>query len=579
MSKEYRIDGGEIIVETDIPLGTLMEMEINHEENEHGSLKIRAAAGRKDHDMLLYTDWSETQITVFQKEDVTIPLFCGRIEKMSCRTENQFMVVEIKGIGETILLDREKKSQSFQNVSMTYKQLAAKVTAGYSDVNFLWKLGEDRPLGSPVIQYRETDWEFLKRICSHFHGALTADIKTGKPNFFMGMRQGKEKSLDGAEIIGKGFCGAYFENGAYEDGLPKSQGFCLEVKTKENWQMGDVLRLEGRCWRVFQRAVFWKDGELACVYRLGAKGMYYRKKSYNGNLAGLRLEGVIKRCEGESVYIQLDMDREERADYAWEWTPETNNLCCCMPEADTKAVLYLPTWDEADGRVILAAVHSRDKAGYEDTQAREFMTKHDKKMALYADRIVLEAKEGMAELAMKDASGIGMGTGSDISICAAGKVCLKGRRISAAAPLEILCRTENANMEICRDFNFYAQGGVKTIGTGKGGMKQKASSAEERDGQAPECWQSSYRAMAAVPAADLAALHSAADIADIYACGSIPKIAKGSTVIALAEVMEGRKESETSFPEAFHSMENYLLKGGYALPDSHELSGADGEAL
>ena len=57
------------------------------------------------------------------------------------------------------------------------------------------------------------------------------------------------------------------------------------------------------------------------------------------------------------------------------------------------------------------------------------------------------------------------------------------------------------------------------------------------------------------------------DAVDIFACGSIPKVAKGSTTIALAEVMDGRKEHETSFPKAFQSMENYTVKGGYLLPE------------
>ena len=42
--------------------------------------------------------------------------------------------------------------------------------------------------------------------------------------------------------------------------------------------------------------------------------------------------------------------------YPWDWTPETNHLCYCMPEVGTRAVLYLSTREEKDGQVILAAV-------------------------------------------------------------------------------------------------------------------------------------------------------------------------------------------------------------------------------
>lgn len=54
---------------------------------------------------------------------------------------------------------------------------------------------------------------------------------------------------------------------------------------------------------------------------------------------------------------------------------------------------------------------------------------------------------------------------------------------------------------------------------------------------------------------------------DMFACGSIPKVAQGQTAIAMAEVMSGIKESECSFPKSFCSMQNYMVKGGYALPE------------
>ncbi len=37
--------------------------------------------------------------------------------------------------------------------------------------------------------------------------------------------------------------------------------------------------------------------------------------------------------------------------------------------------------------------------------------------------------------------------------------------------------------------------------------------------------------------------------------------------IAMSEVMAGKKESETSFPSVFRSMDNYTVKGGYKLPE------------
>ncbi len=38
----------------------------------------------------------------------------------------------------------------------------------------------------------------------------------------------------------------------------------------------------------------------------------------------------------------------------------------------------------------------------------------------------------------------------------------------------------------------------------------------------------------------------------------------------MKEVMEGKKEKDTSFPNAFRTMESYTVKGGYFLSETNE---------
>ena len=72
--------------------------------------------------------------------------------------------------------------------------------------------------------------------------------------------------------------------------------------------------------------------------------------------------------------------------------------------------------------------------------------------------------------------------------------------------------------------------------------------------------------MAAVPVADLGKIEGPEQVIELFAGGAIPKVASGAPTIALAEVMDGQKESECTFPNIFQSMNNYTVKGGYALP-------------
>lgn len=567
MNKEYEIDG-EIIIKMDIPFLNLIHLEIKQKENEHITLKMQVTVKEEDQEEVLYKNWSDTKILVIKKEEENQPVFRGLIQSLVCKKENRILVVEISGIGETIKLDRKKRKRSFQNRNMTYKQIIKEVLQKYNNARFVWQFGEDKIIDKPIIQYNETDWEFLKRLCSHFHGVLFADSKSDNINIFLGIGSGNNKKMEAADILRWGVDDSYYQNGCYENSIPKKDVFYLELETKENWQIGDFTLYENQCYQVYRRYITFERGKFIFNCRMGAAGICYQKKFYNKALPGVRLEGVIKKTEEESVYIQLDIDKQESADYPWIWAPETNNLCYCMPETGTKAVLYFPTKREEDGLVILSVVRNQKKDAYRNNENKEFSTINHKRLGLYPEKIFLESISGLLKFSMGDALGIQICSSTDVSFKADGKVCIEGKNVSVVAPIEVVGRTNKANVEICRDFNFFAPGGVRTIGTGDISEKEQDSSVIRKyDYKKIEHWQASYSAIAAVPAVDFGSMREPDDAVDIFACGSIPKVAKGSTTIALAEVMDGRKESETSFPEAFQSMENYTVKGGYLLPE------------
>ena len=569
---EYEIGGEQIIVRTAIPFLSILGLEICHRENAHENLEIRAIVKEVEEENILNTDWSDTKILVIKKNEEDRPLFYGVIKTFICKKENKLLVLEITGLGETIVLDREKKKRSFQNQQMTYKQLVGEVLKNYDNFNFIWNTAEDRIIGTPIVQYEETDWEFLRRICSHFNGRMFTEWKAGIQNIFFDMNHGKEKNADKVEILEWGFDMSYYQNGCYENGISRNRAFYLEVNAKENWQIGDYVLYQNQRYHVYRRNITFKDGEISFHYRMGTEGMCYQKRMYNECLVGMRLEGTIKKTENESVYIQLDIDQQNCSDYPWAWVPETNNFCYCMPEVETKATLYFPTKQEVDGQVVLAVVKNKKNEKCVNGQYREFVTGNHKKIGLYPKRMFLEGMDGLVKFCMADVSGIQMVSNANISLVAEGKVYIEGKTVSVTAPIEVVCRTERANIEICRDFNFYAPGGVRTIGTGKV-SEEKQVSCNENNRYADkkvEHWQASYSAIAAVPTVDFGKMTEVDSAIDIFACGSVPKVAKGATTIAMAEVMEGKKEGETSFPKVFESMNNYTVKGGYALPEKFE---------
>lgn len=64
--------------------------------------------------------------------------------------------------------------QSFQNVALTYEQLADKVTGAKAAL--FWNTDMTNTIGKPRIQYYEIGWKFLKRISSHLNIKIFANI-------------------------------------------------------------------------------------------------------------------------------------------------------------------------------------------------------------------------------------------------------------------------------------------------------------------------------------------------------------------------------------------------------------------
>lgn len=284
MKQDYVIVGEQVIVSTDIPILSLRDMEITHKADEHSTLVILAALPEEQGADILRTDWTDSRISVRRQDDREPCLFYGTIESMEVTRKNRTWQARITGIGETAALDRMPKKRSFQNTDMTYLDIVKEVTIGYTDITCMWNVDGGRTLGQPVIQYEETDWAFLKRLCSHFHGALAPGSAQG--TFSFGIGQGKCRDLKHAEILGQGFDSGYFCNGCFEDGLPREAAFYLEVRTRENWQTGDWAVWNDRRYQVCEKTVTYRNGELLICCRLGAEGAFYRKKLYNEKFRG-----------------------------------------------------------------------------------------------------------------------------------------------------------------------------------------------------------------------------------------------------------------------------------------------------
>ncbi len=568
---EYRLEQEGIRIETKLPLQTLLSMEIKEGINIHGRLELEAIITEEDKSKILAQSWQGTALLVTLVGNGKECLFFGRLQRLTIMEENDRMLIRLSAASDTISLDRKKESRSFQKPDMTYQQVIHRILKDYPSVDSNWDKAEEG-IGEPILQYEETDWDFLLRLSSHFHTGLVGRSGSGGIMLSLAGEKGEERTLREPEIIGRGVSEAYFSNGCYEEGMAFGACGYLIVKTKENWWVGDYVVFENISYQMYEKQVLFCHGGLQFIYRLGRPGLLYQKKVFNPHLAGVSLEGTVKRVEEENVYIQLDIDQEENADYPWKWAPHTNQFSYCMPETDTKVCLYFPTSQETSGQSVMGKF-DRNQSRYSNPQNREFMTLYQKRLGLFPSKLFLEGKEEAVCLTMEDTSGIQMKSKTGISLSASGRIGIEGQQISMVSPTELVLRTPVSNIELCRDINLFAPSGVQTIGTEDGMKTLKEETTNRGSGEQKNQkggWQAAYTALAAIPIMDFSTVQKAERALDVVVDASIPRIAEGKAVHAMMEVMDGKVEGDSSFPQIFTSMDNYTVKGGYLLPERME---------
>ena len=92
-------------------------------------------------------------------------LFSGYPEKVEIKEERGYRIADIQAVSGTILLDQKKSNRVFQKKAQTYMGIANTVTADTEHSACILP-GSDMQTGGTLIQYQETDWNFLKRMAS-----------------------------------------------------------------------------------------------------------------------------------------------------------------------------------------------------------------------------------------------------------------------------------------------------------------------------------------------------------------------------------------------------------------------------
>lgn len=319
--------------------------------NEHGCLRISGIIKQED---ILKDQPQGKNITIWG-EDRERPWFSGIIDTFSLTEKGGLRHISVHCSSYTSLLDRTLSSRAFQNSALRYRDLLEAAGKHFEQKNRLLVTAKEarQKIGAPVIQYQETDWEFLKRMAGRLHTFVIPEITYPMTQLSIGCIRGERHIVEEDEVE------EYEEildlDRLRRDGNRQSKLFYLShrIRISENYELGDRIQWKDQEFRIIEKNLILERGAIAGEYLLGFEPGFCLEEQYNRNIRGISLSGsVIGRKEGMlKVHLDIDAKQEPEQAYWYPYTPMTGNIMYSVPELGTRVLLNIASEREEDAKV------------------------------------------------------------------------------------------------------------------------------------------------------------------------------------------------------------------------------------
>lgn len=435
----------------------LLEYQGSKEVNEHSVLFLKGIIPFEKKEA--YLDQGRRQIWVkvtAQAEAEQTCLFYGIIETIRVKEENGFCVMELDLRSGTFLMDFDKKTRSFQDNSMTYGELLDICKRSYEQNGKLMTIAEEKPIGQFIMQYQETDWEFIKRLASQNHTAVVpaCDIRGVKYYFGIPDRRGnlKKDSVEYETEYDYKECWKSNRTGLSEITSEDGLSYCWQ--DREIYQLGEWTIMDGKHFFVWKIESNLKDGELYHTYWMRISKGFHVPQYFNWAISGTSLFGKVVKVEAEKVQIEMNKD-ENKAESGKCWFPFATVYSSTdgtgwysMPEEGDLIRLYFPTEQESDAYVV-STYHEPDAQLRKNPDVKFWRNREGKEIQLSPEQILLTNQRG-TYVRLSDADGIEIASEGSVSIRAKEQLTISstGSSISFSAPQKIRLRQGETEMNL-----------------------------------------------------------------------------------------------------------------------------------
>ena len=410
----------------------IVEMKVEQSLNHHAAMYLKGIVPKENGDSGVMDTDDSTVVTVSDQDGV---IFRGLVQNIRASFQGEVCYLEVRAASFSVKADTDVLSRSFQDGGMNYQQIG-ELMAGENGLSLSMEASA-LSVSNLLLQYQETNWEFLKRIASHNHCVLLPSVE--EPKFYFGIPKGNQKGslLSYRFSVGKNIGRYRKHTGAGVDAAPDDSLEYMVTADDSVLSIGDTVDYNGNALFVREALIHLADAVLTCRYVLCPENGLKVPVSYNQHITGLTLVGQVLEVSQDTVKVLLCVDESQDTakayafPYITPYSAENHTGLYLMPEPGDVVNIQFPTEDESLA-VALSSYRQMESDRMGDPNVKYLRTPNDKEIKISPEEILITAKTGGLYIRLNQDDGIEVfsqhgimvNTLSSIDVTAAGHISL-----------------------------------------------------------------------------------------------------------------------------------------------------------
>lgn len=441
---------------------SFLNVECVKELNQHGTIRIIGVIEQENSSVYMSMAAQETWVTVnaISEDEHINRFFAGILTGLWIKKEGQVSILTIEVKTGSFLLDIKPHTRSFQEDGFSYSQViqtCLEAEGGSCDMSD----SGSQTTGRFLLQYRESDWQFIKRLASYAGTVLIPADGVAKKKICFGYQQ--------TYVAGQLETDSYRIEQNYEAYEKKKAAGVADIRladlvsyvvgSREIYCLGEMVQFEGAQFVIGKIVSRLEGQELYHEYHLLTRENARLLPIYNESLTGISLDARVTAVEKTVVQVQIEEDENQRNcgsrwfDYATVYSTPDGAGWYCMPEVGDRVRLAVP--DCVEGHAYVASsVHLGAAAGRNNPDEKSWKNPQNKEILFTPNAIILRNNNGIS-LELSDKEGVRVISDKDIIIQANQDIQMKSKNagINMAAETAVMMQQGAAKVEINQDIN------------------------------------------------------------------------------------------------------------------------------